>query len=105
MPIWMLLQIPAPSEGVSRLILEEDAQEPRLLLANSCGGAEVELVGSGPHEVALPLEIASAAETSECELTFRPNFHLLENGHGQRRSVLLEALGWEHRSAVVTPHP
>ncbi len=92
--IWMLLQIPAPIEGESRLILEENAEEPGVLLTSSCGGRPIELVGTGAHEVILPLHGALVGETGECEITFRPNFHLLVNGHGQRRAVLLEALGW-----------
>jgi hypothetical protein len=89
--IWMLLQIPTPVDGLSRLLLEPGAEEPRLRVESRCGGVEAELVGSGPHEV--DLRVAGDGD-EECEIALRPNFHLLENGHGLRRVALLETLAW-----------
>lgn len=92
--VWMLLQLPAPEAGVSRLTLEPGAQEPGLLITTPCGGAEVALTGAGRHEVELPLRGSEAGESGECEIVLRPNFHLLENGQAERRAVLLEVLAW-----------
>jgi len=92
--IWMQLQLPAAVEGVSRMMLDPGAEEPRVMVVSECGGVEVELVGPGPHEVEIPLGGAAAAGADGCEISLHPNFHLLENGHGRQRSVLLEALAW-----------
>lgn len=92
--VWMLLQLPAAETGVSRLTLEPGAEEPELHITTPCGGAEVAVTGAGRHEVELPLDGSAAGESGECEILLRPNFHLLENGNAERRTVLLEALAW-----------
>ncbi len=103
--VWMLVQIPAPVEGVSRLVLEPGAEQPTVIVTSACSGSEVELSGAGPHEVELPVGRGDATESGECELSFRPNFHLLENGHGQRRAVLLEALAWSRSAFAAEEEP
>lgn len=92
--VWMTLQVPNGEEGVSRLTLEAEATEPRVSIISSCGGAELELIGSGRHEVDLPLVGDDAGDGSECEIALRPNFYVVENGGSDRRTVLLEALAW-----------
>lgn len=92
--IWMLLQVPAPVAGVSRLALEPGAEKPGVIVRSECGGTEIELTGAGRHEVDLPVRGQEAGGSGECQIALRPNFRLLENGAVERRTVLLEALAW-----------
>lgn len=92
--VWMELLIPMPEAGLSRLILEDGAAEPALVLTSACGGVEIALSGAGRHEVEIPVGSAADGGPSECEIAFEPNFELLLNGSLERRTVLLEALAW-----------
>jgi hypothetical protein len=96
--VWMVVWIPTDESGVSRMMLEGEAEEPRVLLTSVCGGAEVEVNGVGRHEVEVPVGAEPPAdseeEPGECEIRLQPNFHLLMIPSGERRTVLLEAVAW-----------
>ena len=92
--IWLMLQLPAAENGVTRLVLEDGADQPGVRLTSACGGTEIELSGSGTHELMVALQGDQANESGECELALEPNFHLIENGGVERRSVQLEGLAW-----------
>ena len=96
--VWMMLQVPTGETGVTRLMLDEGAQEPGLTVTSACGKTRIELTGSGSHEILVPVLGEEAGDGGECEIALQPNFHLIENGGIERRSVLLEALAWSLES-------
>lgn len=92
--VWMVLWIPADESGVSRLVVEGDSKEPLVVLSSMCGGAEVEVLGVGRHEVEVAVGADPSGDAGECEIRLQPNFHLLMIPSGERRTVLLESVAW-----------
>ncbi|MDX1644604.1 MAG: hypothetical protein R3244_09635 [Thermoanaerobaculia bacterium] len=92
--VWMELLVPTAEVGLSRLMLEEGANEPAVSIESACAGAELLLTGSGWHQVEVPVGRSDDETVSECEIVLRPNFELFLNGSLERRSVLLEGLAW-----------
>ncbi len=96
---WMLLRIPGADDSGIELVLQEGTEVPAALISSSCGGSEVSVSGTGAHEVVLPLAAGGEGPPTECELQFRPNFHLLELDTLARRSLSLEVLAWRPAGA------
>lgn len=92
--VWMELLVPTAEAGLSRLMLDEGVAEPAVSIESACGGAEILLMGSGRHQVEVPVGRSEDETASECEIVLRPNFELIFNGSLERRSVLLESLAW-----------
>lgn len=92
--VWMELMIPTPEPGLSRMILQEGAGEPALVVTSACGEVEIVLTGAGRHELEVPVGSATEDGPSECEIVFQPNYELVFSGSLERRTVLLEALAW-----------
>jgi hypothetical protein len=92
--LWMAVRIPALEPDVEELNLEEGAEQPAVLVASSCGGAEIGVSGFGTHEIEVSLGEEGSEPPDECEVTIKPNFYLLKLDTLVRRSVALDLLSW-----------
>ena len=93
--VWMVLNLPALQPGAQRLVLDEGADEPAVIVASSCGGVEASASGQGLHEFEVPVEAPEDGELpEECRISIRPNFRHVTLATLQETSVSLENLSW-----------
>lgn len=93
--VWMSLKISEAVEGREELSLNEGESEPGITVGGTCGGEAILAHGYGSHQLAVPIEADGGGQLpTECEITFQPNFQIVEVDTLTRRSVGLEVLSW-----------
>jgi hypothetical protein len=90
--VWLVLTIPEAQAGNERMVFDDGANAPAVLIDGSCGGAEAGLSGSGRHEI--PVAADGSAHGGVCEIHLKPNFSMVSPGGRPERSVALDALAW-----------
>jgi len=91
--VWMVVQIPPADVAGYRLVLDEGASAPSVLIQGNCGCPDTNLSGSGLHEVELSLDAPAAGDF--CHVLLNPNFTLEPKAAtGTQRSASLENIAW-----------
>jgi hypothetical protein len=99
---WLVVRIPEPS-SVETIEMQGDSgsNSPAVLVKGSCGNVEVNLTGSGSHEVEIPVE--TIPEGGACDVVLKPNFRLNEMGSAVQRSASLESIAWAPSGSLARP--
>ena len=94
--VLLQLRIPAPAVGEEDLVLDEGAEAPTVLISSACASTEEEIQGEGVHRVVLSIspELNESQDSTECEVVFRPNYHLLNVAAVSQRTLTIEVLAW-----------
>jgi len=91
--LWLVLSIPDGQGAGERLVFDDGANTPSVVVSGSCGSGESGLSGPGRHEIDVPAD--GGAHAGVCELRLKPNFTLVAAGaRPARRAVALETLAW-----------
>jgi len=91
--VWMVLQIPPLNVPDYKLILDEGASTPGVLIRGNCGGTETNVTGPGLHEVEVNVEAPAPGDF--CHLLLTSNFSLEPlTPAGRKRSASLENIAW-----------
>ena len=109
----LTLGIPEGGGALQAPVLDEGAVEQSVTVTTTCGDAAVRVSDSGGHSIELPIALskpgeapgsdssdgtnsaeAGAAASSECEVSFVANYHLLSREGDERRTLALEGLSW-----------
>jgi hypothetical protein len=90
--LYLALAVPPDEGGASRLEILDGGTLPKVRIASSCGGDEVEISGSGRFDVDLDVPPAEAARI--CEISIAPNFQRRTTERAEATSVRLEVLSW-----------
>jgi hypothetical protein len=91
--VWMVVQIPPADVAGYKLVLDEGASAPSVLIQGNCGCPDTNLSGSGLHEVELSLDAPVAGDF--CHVLLNPNFTLEPRAAtGSKRSASLENIAW-----------
>jgi hypothetical protein len=100
--VWMMVRIPAAVDANEKLVLNGGgANVPKVLVRGSCGGVEIEVSGTGAHEIEMP--VGGPGEGGACRISFIPNFRLVSTAVPQQRSISLESIAWTPgKTAAVT---
>jgi hypothetical protein len=92
--VWMVVQIPPASLPDYRVVLDEGASAPSVMIRGNCGCPDTSITGSGLHEVELNLDAPAPGDF--CHLLLSASFSLEPlNPTGKRRSASLENIAWE----------
>lgn len=89
--LWLRLLLPAANSG-QELVLAEEAAQQAVTVRSDCGDVEVQLAGTGSHDVVL--SITPDPDDDSCAVEIEPNFYLLELESAERRAVALDGLAW-----------
>ena len=89
--IWLRLLLPTANSD-QELVLAEEAAQQATIVRSDCGDVEVQLAGTGSHDIVLP--ITPRADDDSCAVEIEPNFYLLELESAERRAVALDGLAW-----------
>jgi hypothetical protein len=91
--VWMVLQIPPNTLSDYKMILDEGATTPSVLIRGNCGGTETSVTGSGLHEVEVNVDAPPAGDF--CHFILSANFALQPLiPTVKARSVSLENIAW-----------
>jgi hypothetical protein len=91
--VWMVVQIPPTNPGDYRMVLDEGASSPSVMIGGNCGCPETSITGPGLHEVELSLDAPPPGDF--CHLLLSASFSLEPlTPAGKRRSASLENLAW-----------
>lgn len=91
--VWMVLQIPQNTLSDYKMILDEGATTPSVLIRGNCGGTETNVTGPGLHEVEVSVDAPPAGDF--CHLILSANFALQPLiPTVKARSVSLENVAW-----------
>lgn len=88
--LFVRAEIPEETRDRARVELAAGESQPKLRLASSCGGEQVEVSGAGGFD----LDFAVPAATPTCELVFAPNFQLHWRNRAEATSARLAVLAW-----------
>jgi hypothetical protein len=92
--VWMVVQIPPTSLSDYRVVLDEGANAPSVMIRGNCGCPDTSITGSGLHEVELNLDAPAPGDF--CHLLLSASFSLEPlSPTGKRRSASLENIAWE----------
>ncbi|HEX2641824.1 MAG TPA: hypothetical protein VHU81_02450, partial [Thermoanaerobaculia bacterium] len=97
---WMVVRIPEPS-SVETIQVEAGSNAPAVLVSSSCGSVEVNLTGSGSHDVEIPIDAVPAG--GSCDVILKPNFRINEVGVAVQRSASLESIAWAPAGSLAQP--
>jgi hypothetical protein len=91
--VWMVLQIPQNTLSDYKMILDEGAGTPSVLIRGNCGGTETSVTGPGLHEVEINVDAPPAGDF--CHFILSANFALQPLiPTVKARSVSLENVAW-----------
>ncbi|HEY0512128.1 MAG TPA: hypothetical protein VGH73_09505 [Thermoanaerobaculia bacterium] len=91
--VWMVLQIPSPGVADYKMVLDEGATTPSVLIRGNCGGTETNVTGPGLHEVEVNVDTPPPGDF--CHFILSANFALQPlTRTGKARSASLENLAW-----------
>jgi hypothetical protein len=91
--VWMVLQIPPNTLSDYKMVLDEGATTPSVLIRGNCGGTETSVTGSGLHEVEVNVDAPPAGDF--CHFILSANFALQPLiPTVKARSVSLENVAW-----------
>jgi len=92
--VWMVVQIPPTKLADYRMVLDQGASTPWVMISGTCGCPETSLTGPGLHEVELNLDAPPPGDF--CHFLLSANFVLEPlTPAGKRRSASLENIAWE----------
>jgi hypothetical protein len=93
--IYLRVEIPDESRDVARVELAAGESQPRLRIASSCGGEQIEVTGSGGFDLDLAVPAAVPEGTaSSCEIALEPNFQVRWRNRAEATSARLALLAW-----------
>lgn len=97
--LWLNVGIPEGGGALLEPVMAEGAVEQSVTVTTTCGGAEVQITGSGSHSVELPIALPAADQgeaqsPGECEVEFAANYYLMSREGDQSRVLALEGLSW-----------
>lgn len=102
--VWMVLQIPPNTLSDYKMILDEGATTPSVLIRGNCGGTETSVTGPGLHEVELNVDPPPAGDF--CHFILSANFALQPLiPTVKARSVSLENIAWIPGGGRTAPGP
>jgi hypothetical protein len=91
--VWMVVQIPPNTLSDYKMILDEGATTPSVLIRGNCGGTETSVTGPGLHEVEVNVDAPPAGDF--CHFVLSANFALQPLiPTVKARSVSLENIAW-----------
>jgi hypothetical protein len=91
--IWMVVQIPPTSLTDYKMVLDEGASAPSVMIRGNCGCPDTNLTGPGLHEVEVSLDAPPQGDF--CHLLLNADFALEPlNAIGTKRSASLENIAW-----------
>ncbi len=91
--VWMVIQIPPTNLPDYRVLLDEGASTPSVLIRGNCGGTETNITGPGLHEVQVNVDAPPAGDF--CHLLLSANYSLEPlTASGKKRSASLENIAW-----------
>lgn len=94
--VWMMVHIPETNAPDYKLVLDQGAGSPSVLVAGNCGGSESNISGPGLHEVELALD--PPPQGGFCRILMSSNFILeptpAAGPAGRKRSVSVDNLAW-----------
>lgn len=90
---WIVLQIPPTNLTEYKMVLDEGASTPSVLIRGNCGDTETNVTGSGLHEVRVNVEAPKGDDF--CHFLLTSNFALQPLvPQGKARSASLENIAW-----------
>lgn len=92
MEVGMDLRIPTEDEGEYRVVSEEGAGEPSVIVSSDCSREPVRIAGRGGHRVHLNLRPAPGED--RCTVLFAPDYVLFDPVTFFRATVQLRRLTW-----------
>ncbi|HEX9799381.1 MAG TPA: hypothetical protein VGC00_04325 [Thermoanaerobaculia bacterium] len=93
------VEIPEETRDRARVELAAGESQPKLRVASSCGGEQVEVSGAGGFD----LDFAVSEATAACELVFAPNFQIRWRNRAEATSARLAVLAWRPGSSGAPP--
>lgn len=102
--VWMVLQIPPNTLSDYKMVLDEGASTPSVLIRGNCGGTETSVTGPGLHEVEINVDAPPAGDF--CHFVLSANFSLQPLiPTVKARSVSLENVAWIPGGGRTSPGP
>lgn len=91
---WMVLRIPDGTGEGQRLVVNEGANTPSVLIRSTCGDQSTSISGPGFHEVNVAVSGPPQDGAQACRIVLAPNFYLETPDANVHRSVSLENIAW-----------
>jgi hypothetical protein len=97
--IHLRVEIPESGRDGARVELAAGASQPKVRIASSCGGEQVEVAGAGGFDVDLDVP---AGDATTCEVLFEPNFQVRWRDRAEATSVRLALVAWQPGAGAAT---